>query len=196
MANIVDVIFSQKISEIQARVPVKLRLGKQPNRFDEALSAALQKTLDSSHAIGTFDKSYLSDDLRGIIEGASQKYGVDSSLIWAVIKAESGFNPLAKSPAGALGLMQLMPGTAGGLGVSDPLDPVQNVYGGTRYLRMLLDRYGGDVKMALAAYNCGSATLQRRGITNLDSEEQISKLYSETRNYVKKVIEYMSMVGR
>jgi hypothetical protein len=97
-----------------------------------------------------------------IIQEAAQRYRVDPRLIRAVIQAESGGNPLAVSRAGARGLMQLMPETAAELGVTNPFDPTQNIMGGTSYLRRLLDRYRGDVKLALAAYNWGMGNLEKR----------------------------------
>jgi len=111
-----------------------------------------------------------------IIAKASQRFGVDPDLIRAVIQAESGFDPRAVSPAGAQGLMQLMPSTAKMLGVRDPFDPEQNVMGGTRFLKDLLQRYGGDVDSALAAYNWGPGNLEKGG-----------SLPRETRNYLRKV---------
>jgi soluble lytic murein transglycosylase-like protein len=125
-----------------------------------------------------------------LIEQAGQQYGVEPSLIKAVIDAESSFNSHAVSSAGAKGLMQLMDDTGLGLGVTDPFDPQQNVQGGTHFLADLLKNYNGSEAMALAAYNGGPGRLARLGITN---EQQLYDKYSqlpqETQKYVQKVLQ-------
>lgn len=123
-----------------------------------------------------------SGKIESYINKASARFGVSPHLIKAVIQAESSFNHQAVSPAGAQGLMQLMPATAKELGVDNPFDPEQNVMGGTRYLKSLLDRYEGDLDKALAAYNWGMGNLER----NPDA------LPAETRNYQSKVKTFLA----
>jgi hypothetical protein len=114
----------------------------------------------------------------GIIKSAAARHQVPEDLVKAVIKVESNFNPQATSRVGAMGLMQLMPGTARDLGVQRPYDPVENINGGTKYLRELLDRYDGNVPKAVAAYNCGMANVEK------------GNLPQETRSYLKLVSQY------
>ena len=114
----------------------------------------------------------------GIIEEACGLYGVNSALVKAVIQAESRFNPLAVSPVGAQGLMQLMPVIAREYGAVNPFDAKQNVFAGVKYLSNLLDRYNGNVSLALAGYNAGPTAVKRfRGVPP----------YRETRGYVRKI---------
>lgn len=114
---------------------------------------------------------------------AEARFGLPAGLAEAVARAESGLDPRAVSPAGALGLMQLMPATARAFGAQDPFDPAQNVLAGARYLRHLLDRVGGDLKLALAAYNAGPGAVRRRGGV---------PPCRETRRYVEKVLSLLS----
>jgi len=119
------------------------------------------------------------------VEKASRKYGIDKELLMAVIKQESDFNPNCVSSAGAQGLMQLMPGTAREVGVTNPFDIEQNIDGGAKYLKKMLDMHGNVKELALAAYNAGPGTLQWRDVKNVSD---INKLPSETRNYVKNIM--------
>lgn len=115
------------------------------------------------------------------------------SLIKAVIDAESSFNPNAVSSAGAKGLMQLMDGTARGLGVSNPFDPAQNIEGGTKYLSNLIQRFGGEMAMVLAAYNAGPTRVAGLGVSS--DEELMSvahELPKETQAYISKVMNAQS----
>jgi soluble lytic murein transglycosylase-like protein len=116
-----------------------------------------------------------------IINSCSTEFGVDKSLVKAVIQAESGYNPNAVSSKGATGLMQLMPGTARDLKVANSYNPADNIRGGVRYLRFLLDTFKGDVTLALAAYNAGLGKVAKHGGV---------PPYEETRNYVSKVLSY------
>ncbi len=118
--------------------------------------------------------------LSGIVEDAAHRYEVDPLLVNAVINQESGFRADAVSKAGAMGLMQLMPATAKALGVHNPFDPRQNVEAGTALLRQLLDRYGGNIELALAAYNAGPEAVDKYGGV---------PPYPETQSYVRSIMQ-------
>ena len=119
------------------------------------------------------------ENIENLIEKYAQKNNLDPDFIKAVVKQESGFNPDAKSKCGAMGLMQLMPQTAKGLGVVDAFDPEQNIEGGVKYLKSMLNRFNNDPKLALAAYNAGPAAVQKYGDI---------PPYKETQNYVKNIL--------
>jgi soluble lytic murein transglycosylase-like protein len=125
-----------------------------------------------------------------LIREASERYGVDPSLVKAVIHQESSFNPYAVSRAGAKGLMQLMDDTGEGYGVTDPFDPQQNIRAGTQFLSGLLRKYNGNEGVALAAYNAGPGRVDRLGIR--DDNDLLNKLHllpQETQAYVRKVLD-------
>jgi soluble lytic murein transglycosylase-like protein len=115
------------------------------------------------------------------VQWAADYYQLPVTLLWAVIKVESNFDSDARSGAGAQGLMQLMPGTASDLGVRDPYDPYQNIFAGARYLRLLANRFAGDLQYTLAGYNAGPYAVQRAGGV---------PPYPETIEYVRKVLGY------
>jgi len=138
---------------------------------------SMLKAAPGTRGVGSAEVSPTTD-INAAIEQAAARHNVDPNLVRAVIKVESNFNPNAVSRKGAMGLMQLMPVTARQLNVTNPFDPAQNVDAGVRHLKHLLDDFGGDVRLTLAAYNAGvGAVMRSSGVPP----------YSETRNYVKKI---------
>lgn len=153
----------------------------------DALNAAVSASKTSAgQSFGGADfSSYLKTEktLEDIYTEASQTYGVSADLLKAMTKQESNFNPNATSRSGAQGLMQLMPATAASLGVTNAYDPYQNIMGGARYIRKMLDMYDGDLSLALAAYNAGC--------NNVDKYGGIPP-FAETQNYVAKITRYLN----
>src|SRR5262249_57659739 len=124
------------------------------------------------------ESGYTPEDMAAARAGAGARHNVDPNLVRALVKVESNFNPNAISRKGAMGLMQLMPQTARQLNLTNPFDPQQNVDAGVRHLKQLLESYGGDVRLSLAAYNAGSGAVSRsRGIPH----------FAETQNYVRRI---------
>jgi soluble lytic murein transglycosylase-like protein len=126
------------------------------------------------------------DKVKPFILEASERYRLDPALIAAIIKSESAFDPKAVSWAGARGLMQLMPNTARQMGVQDSFDPEENILGGSRYLRLMLNRFNGDLTLAVAAYNCGPERVAR--VMRVPD-------IPETRNYVRAVFSNLQIMS-
>ena len=146
-----------------------------------------QKILDSSMENKKNPNSTSRAEINELIDKYSEQAGLDVEFVKAVINQESGFNPNATSKCGAMGLMQLMPGTAQGLGVTNAYDPEQNIQGGTKYLKGLMDRFDNNKSLALAAYNAGPNAVKKYGGI---------PPYQETQNYVKSVLSrYEKMKG-
>lgn len=154
---------------VEQEKPQRLENGSFATELDKAMS------MESRGAVGM----NISGDTNSLIKEAAARYQVDPRLVAAVAQTESGGNQEAVSPAGAVGVMQLMPETAAGLGVN-PYDKRQNIEGGAKYLRQMMDTFGGDVQKAVAAYNAGpQAVKEYNGIPP----------YRETQDYVNKVLD-------
>ncbi len=161
------------------------RMNMIENRFQSLMSYAqkpdadFQKILDTSIENKKTQNPTSRNEINELISKYADKNGLDEDFVKAVINQESGFNPNATSHCGAMGLMQLMPSTAQGLGVTDAYDAEQNIQGGTKYLKGLMDRFGNDKSLALAAYNAGPNAVKKYGGI---------PPYTETQNYVKSVL--------
>jgi soluble lytic murein transglycosylase-like protein len=175
---------------------VRARMQEIQRKLDEAFPRQLESFIQGIGLTGSIDGTKPLDpfgpgikvsgapaELQPLIEKAAAQAGVEANLLDALVEAESGYQPMARSRAGALGLSQLMPGTARSMGVENPFDPWENLQGGAKYLSGLLAKYG-DTRTALAAYNAGPGAVDRAGgIPN----------YPETRAYVEKVMRLYEM---
>ena len=162
----------QRINVIENRI-------QSLNSFVQAPDKDFQKILDSSIQNKKNPESVSRSEINDLITKYANKNGLDEDFVKAVINQESGFNPNATSHCGAMGLMQLMPSTAQGLGVTNAYDAEQNIEGGTKYLKGLMNRFGNDKSLALAAYNAGPNAVKKYGGI---------PPYAETQNYVKNVL--------
>lgn len=146
---------------------------------DKASSAGKTVSANSAASRTTSASSMKTTKFDAYFKKAAEKYGVPESLLKGIAKAESNFNERDLSGSGAMGVMQLMPETARGLGVTDPYDPEQNIMGGAKCIAQKLKEFNGDVELALAAYNAGSGAVRRAG-----------GIPSKCRNYIRKVLSY------
>ncbi len=185
-----DVIAAtRRVQQLQEMI-THAKQGSSPTSFAAALNAASAGPATapaattasvSANAAITSPSSSPSTPYDGAIAQAAARYNLDPAVLHGLIQQESGFNPNSRSSAGALGLTQLMPGTASSLGVTNPLDPVESIEGGARYLSQMMSRFGGNTEEALAAYNAGPGAVSQYGGV---------PPYAETRDYVNKVLGY------
>jgi len=173
-----------RIAEITGAPPVG-SVGESNPPFTRALAQALAPTASAppyvtANALATLAPAPIApEQIDSLVQQNAATWQVDPALVKAIIANESGFNANATSDVGAQGLMQLMPATAAGVGVHNSYDPAQNVAGGTRYLKGLLDRFKGDTRLAVAAYNAGPGAVEKYGDV---------PPYAETKNYVQNVL--------
>ncbi|HUA10046.1 MAG TPA: lytic transglycosylase domain-containing protein [Candidatus Acidoferrales bacterium] len=169
----------EQITGQPVQVPGLPGQGQESGSFASVLQAQLASEGESGAEAPNAPAMLPPAQIDALVNENAQAQDVDPALIKAIIANESGFNANATSNVGAQGLMQLMPGTAAGLGVTDSYDPAQNVAGGTKYIKGLLDRFGGDVRLAVAAYNAGPGAVEKYGGV---------PPYAETQNYVQNVL--------
>jgi soluble lytic murein transglycosylase-like protein len=168
---------SSLLGPVAATPPAAEASGDFQRRLATAADALPATSTTATVAAGTGGPTPYSTE----IDAAAARHGLDPALLRGLVRAESNFDPNAGSHAGAQGLTQLMPGTAAALGVTNPLDPAQSIEGGAKYLAQQLERFGGDQRKALAAYNAGPGAVARYGGV---------PPYVETQGYVRRVIQY------
>lgn len=181
----IDALISAENAGTVSSATVKQILGVHTQSSDASTPSSAVSSTDETtgteQTSSSTDNISAPEDLNAYFEEAAQKYNVDVNLLKAIAKQESNFNPSAKSSAGAMGIMQLMPSTAKSLGITDAYNAHDNIMGGAQVIAQNLKKYNGDVSLALAAYNAGSG--------NVDKYGGIPP-FKETQNYVKKVMAY------
>jgi Transglycosylase SLT domain len=178
-AILVAVMWTVVVSPVRAQIASYVdEHGKLVYTNDDSNSRGAGGSISASATAASVVSPDPPKQLERIVHEVAEKHSVDPALVKAVISTESGWNPFAISRRGAVGLMQLIPGTAQRFGVGNPFDPVQNVEAGTAYLKALLDRYNGDLEKSLAAYNAGERAVDRSG--------GVPRIW-ETQRYVRKV---------
>lgn len=188
------VIKGENNGQVYGREPINFELPKKNNTVSSTDTSSSNSNykdiLSNLESIKNKYEPAKGEELEQIynaVDKYSSKYGVDQNLVLAIIKQESNFDSSVVSHAGAMGLMQLMDFNCEAYGVTDPFDIEQNIEGGVRHIKEYLDMFGGNVEMALMAYNGGPGTMSRRGVT---SSSDLYKMPEETQNYVPKVMNY------
>jgi len=174
----------ERIQEIQTRFFRPAQKSMHRRSFQQQIEKAQEQMFNENRvSVGKSTKFDITD-FDPIIKKAADKYNIPERLIKSIIKQESNFNPYAVSRKGAKGLMQIMPETAKLLGIKDVFNPEENIEGGVKYLRMMLDRFGGDLVKALAAYNAGPEAVEKyNGMPD----------YTETKNYIRNILNYLNV---
>lgn len=204
--NNVESIYLEKLSKFQSVLETKAaKIGGSSDTFGDILSDVEQRMGLGGTEAGSVNGAYgayagymggqplavsaSTSEIEAAVNQAARRTGLDPALIKAVIQVESSFRPDAESGCGAQGLMQLMPGTAKSLGVTDSFNAYQNVMGGSTYLQQQLARFG-DIRLALAAYNTGPGRIGGLDIENADDPQQYARISEGVRGYVDKVLSY------